>query len=131
MTTLYPAAAPTAPENLDAVIGENIHRLMWSAQDNQRKMAPLWGMSQAALSLKLRGKRPWFASEIDAAARHYRVTRDSLFKRLPDLDSNQEPIDFTLAPETQGTDELTAHRRAKEAAHHAVARVHGPGAEIC
>ena len=116
MTTVYPAPAPAPVENLDAVIGENVHRLMWLANDRQTQIAPILGMTQAALSLKLRGKRPWFAGEIDAAARHYRVTRDSLFKKLPGLDSNQEPIGFTPA------DQLRLHRAAKEAAHRATAR---------
>ncbi len=88
---LSPEEKPGA--NLDQVIGANIHTLMWRNQDSQSKIAPMWGMTQAALSLKLRGKRPWFAAEIDAAARHYRVTRDALFMKLLDLDSNQEPAD--------------------------------------
>lgn len=92
MTNADPTPAPQLSDNLDAVIGENIHRLMWAAQDKQAAISGKWGMSQAALSLKLRGKRPWFAAEIDSAARHYGVTRDALFTKLPGLDSNQEPI---------------------------------------
>ncbi len=69
----------TPARNLDAIIGANIHMLMWAAQESQSKIAPVWGMTQAALSLKLRGKRPWFAAEIDIAARYFGVTRDALF----------------------------------------------------
>jgi hypothetical protein len=65
---------------------------MWNRGETQTKIAPQWGMDQTTLSAKLRGKRPWFATEIDAAARHYGVTRDQLFSELPHLDSNQEPI---------------------------------------
>ena len=84
-------AQPQPELSLDAIIGANVHTLMWRTQESQSELAPRWGMSQAALSLKLRGKRPWFADEIDAAARHYKVTRDALFTKLPDMDSNHEP----------------------------------------
>jgi transcriptional regulator with XRE-family HTH domain len=90
------SSAETSPaysrREVDKIIGENIHRLMWRAQENQTQVAPSLGMSQSALSNKLRGKRPWFASEIEALAERYRVTPGSLFKELPHLDSNQEPI---------------------------------------
>lgn len=80
------APALTAPEaeNLDAVIGQNVHNLMWAAREKQSAIAPQWGMTQSALSLKLRGQRPWFASEIAAAARHYRVSVAALFTELPE-----------------------------------------------
>ena len=83
---------PRNERTIDQVIGANVHTLMWNRGETQTKVAPLWGMDQTTLSAKLRGKRPWFAVEIDAAARHYGVTRDSLFSELPHLDSNQEPI---------------------------------------
>ncbi len=83
--------APRPEPSADEIIGENVHRLMWRAGLSQSELAPQWGMTQASLSLKLRGKRPWFASEINAAAGHFRVTRDALFLKLPDVDSNHEP----------------------------------------
>lgn len=110
--------AQTQPERpVDFVIGENVHRLMWRNQDTQKSIGQMLGLTQSALSLKLRGKRPWFASEIDQLAKHYRKTRDELFTQLLDLDSNQEPIGKRVAPVSQ----LEAHRAAKMDAHHAVA----------
>ncbi len=85
---------PRNERTIDQVIGANIHTLMWNRGETQTRVAPLWGMDQTTLSAKLRGKRPWYAAEIDSAARHYGVTRDSLFSELPHLDSNQEPIGY-------------------------------------
>jgi len=109
-------AEPSTSRTLDQTIGANIHTLMWHAQESQSRVAPLWGMSQAALSLKLRGKRPWFADEIDAAARHFQVTRDALFTKLPDLDSNQEPTGSS-----SGLALLDDYRVKKIEAHTAIA----------
>lgn len=110
------AVAPEPSTSVDAVIGANVHVLMWRAQEPQTRLAPLLGITQSALSNKLRGKRPWFAAEIDWVARHYHVTRDALFSKLPDLDSNQEPPRSWLAPVSG----LESHRAAKLAAHSAV-----------
>ena len=82
----------TAP-SLDATIGANVHTLMWRAQHTQTAIANELGMSQAALSLKLRGKRPWYADEIDHLARKYRVAHGDLFTKLPD---DSEPHSTTV-----------------------------------
>lgn len=63
----------------DQIIGANIHTLMWNRGDKQTALAPAWGMDQTTLSAKLRGKRPWYAHEIEAAARRYGVSIDVLF----------------------------------------------------
>lgn len=81
--------------SVDTVIGENVHRLMWRAGESQNRIADQLGMTQGALSLKLRGKRPWFAAEIDAAARHYGVTRDQLF--AGDFNPNSPTPDYESA----------------------------------
>jgi hypothetical protein len=97
MTNAAQLPEPAGRPNLDQVIGSNVHRLMWDAHESQSKLAPQWGMTQAALSLKLRGKRPWFAEEIDAAARHFRVTRDALFTRPePVGPTGLEPMTSTV-----------------------------------
>ena len=68
-----------ADRSVDVIIGENVHRLMWRNGDTQLSMAPLLGMTQGALSNKLKGKRPWFAAEIDAVVARYNVTHGDLF----------------------------------------------------
>ncbi|MFP7833092.1 helix-turn-helix domain-containing protein [Marisediminicola sp. LYQ134] len=84
---LEPAEAPS----VDAVIGRNVDYLVWRTRETRASLANHLGMTAGALSHKLRGRRPWTATEIELVARRYRVTIDSLFKVLPDLDSNQEP----------------------------------------
>ena len=108
------ATAPHAP-SVDEVIGRNVDFLIWRHREKKATTAAALGISPQSLSQKLTGQRPWTASEIQRAARRFRVKIDDLFVMLPDLDSNQEPIGYTPA------DELRRHRAAKEAAHHAIA----------
>jgi hypothetical protein len=97
MTNEQTAPAQDAGRTADQVIGENVHRLMWRAQENQSRLAPQWGMTQTSLSLKLRGKRPWFAGEIVSAARHFGVSIEALFETDDDgwapSGSNRRPTD--------------------------------------
>ena len=91
------SAAVFTERTTDQVIGENVHRLMWRAQESQSALAPRWGMTQASLSLKLRGRRPWFAAEIAAAARYFGVSVNALFESDDDewapSGSNRRPTD--------------------------------------
>lgn len=109
------ATAETAP-SIDAVIGRNVDFLIWRSRERKAQTAAALGMSPQSLSQKLNGQRPWSAAEIQRAARRFHVSIDDLFRELPGLDSNQEPIGYTPA------DELRRHRAEKEAAHKAVAR---------
>ncbi len=86
-----PIATTQRQSAADEIIGENIHRLMWKARLTQTQLAMRLGMTQGALSRKLRGDRPWFAGEIKSAADTFKVPVGALFSQLPDLDSNQEP----------------------------------------
>ncbi|MGN6503138.1 MAG: helix-turn-helix domain-containing protein [Pseudolysinimonas sp.] len=86
------ATAPAAPST-DAIIGRNVDFLIWRSREKKATTADALGMSPQSLSQKLAGQRPWTASEIQRAARRFNVSIDTLFKKLPDLDSNQEPID--------------------------------------
>lgn len=90
--SIEPVAPAHRDRSVDVTIGENVHRLMWRAHESQNKVAAAFGMTQGALSLKIRGKRPWFAAEIDAAARHYKVTRDALFD--PGFSPNPSTPDY-------------------------------------
>ena len=64
--------------NLDTVVGRNIHARMWDARITQTKAAPAIGVTQSALSKKLRGERPWTLDELYAAARVLGCTVDDL-----------------------------------------------------
>lgn len=80
--------------DLDEVIGENVHQLMWRGHISQTAFAPLLNLTQSGLSHKLRGRRPWTAAEINAAALHFGVSRDSLFSRAtPGAPVNDDPSD--------------------------------------
>lgn len=63
----------------DEIIGERIHQLMWRAQVSQTQFAPELGVGQAALSLKLRGRRGWSAADLIAVARYFDVSVGYLF----------------------------------------------------
>lgn len=109
--------APAHRHNVDAIIGDNIHRLMWLARKTQTETAISLGMTQGALSRKLRGERPWYADEIMAASVLFQRDVGDLFKLLPDHDSNVEPADIWSAAEYRLT-QIASHPR-----------FHGPAAD--
>jgi len=106
------ASAPDVP-TVDSIIGRNIDFLIWRSRERKAAAAAGLGMSPQSLSQKLAGQRPWSAAEIQRAAARFRVSIDTLFTQLPDLDSNQEPIGSPLH-EIIHLDEL----RQKKAAVH-------------
>lgn len=65
--------------NVDAVIGEAVHTLMWRQGITQAAMAAALDLDQSALSRKLHGSRPWKASEVMAAADFLSVTPGELY----------------------------------------------------
>ena len=67
------------PRGTDAVVGERVHQLMWRNHESQTSFAPRLGIGQAALSMKLRGRRGWSTDEVLTVARHFGVSVDYLF----------------------------------------------------
>jgi transcriptional regulator with XRE-family HTH domain len=49
---------------IDTLIGEAVHRAMWRRRLQQIEVAPRVGMTQSALSKKIRGQRPWSVEEV-------------------------------------------------------------------
>jgi hypothetical protein len=49
---------------IDTLIGEAVHRAMWRRRLQQIDVAPRAGMTQSALSKKIRGLRPWSVEDI-------------------------------------------------------------------
>lgn len=82
---------------VDAVIGRNVDYLIWQSRQTKAALAARMGITGGALGHKLRGRRPWAAAELQFVATHFRVSIDSLFRELPDLDSNQEPAGIVTA----------------------------------
>lgn len=91
---------------VDQEIGERIHGLMWRQRVSQVRLAAALGVTQGAISKKVHGERPWFASELLDVARALNVHVSALLPGLDDddpegasvmvplprLDSNQQPF---------------------------------------
>jgi transcriptional regulator with XRE-family HTH domain len=90
-------------DTADQLIGERIHHLMWRQRISQTRLAAMLGMTQSALSKKVHGERPWFASELIAVAKVLNTQVSALLPveidpdppaiPLPRLDLNQQPFD--------------------------------------
>lgn len=69
MTTRLESAAPVDGRSFDEQLGEAIHQVMWRRKITQTEFAArVLGITQSALSQKLRGKRPFLAGELVAVA---------------------------------------------------------------
>lgn len=66
-------------QSTDALIGERVHQLMWRSRLSQVAFAGAIGVTQSAISKKLRGERPWFAEELVSAASVLGVSIGYLF----------------------------------------------------
>ena len=62
----------------DVAIGEAVHHEMWRQGVPQSRLAKKLGITQSALSRKVRGRRPFYASEVMAIARELRVPVEQL-----------------------------------------------------
>lgn len=69
----------------EALMGERVHNLIWRAKITQTAFARTLGLSQTALSRKLRGDRAFTLDEILAVSRELRVSLDYLFGRSDDM----------------------------------------------
>lgn len=67
----------------DAYIGEQVHRRMWRLRLRQTELAPHLGMTQSALSRKLRGERAWSFDDVQTIAGLLGVDRDDLLPPRP------------------------------------------------
>lgn len=74
--------------SFDEQLGEAIHQVMWRRRITQTDLArQVLGITQSALSQKLRGKRPFYAGELVAIA-------DALELDLNDITSRNKPGPF-------------------------------------
>ena len=74
MTTTTEALTADAPLSGDQLAGRRVHMLMWDAKVSQRQLAPRLGMTQAALSKKVRGERGWSIDELLTVAAALKTT---------------------------------------------------------
>lgn len=76
-------AAPDA-QNVNVVMGERVHQLMWRAGITQTALAPILGLGQTGLSHKLRGKRAFAHDEILYISDIFGVSLDYLYGKTND-----------------------------------------------
>lgn len=65
--------------NINAEIGRRINRKMADAGMTQGQLAEAMGLTQAAISRKIAGERPWFPGELMDAAGILDMTVGELF----------------------------------------------------
>ncbi len=70
------------PDSVDAIIAENTELLLKRAHDQKQALAFVLGIEPSSLSHKLKGRRPWTATEIDIIATRYGVPHGALFQPL-------------------------------------------------
>lgn len=72
-----------ADESLNAKIGQQVQQWMAAAGMRQGTLAKELGLTQAAVSRKLSGERPWFPDELAAVAALFGGTVGELFGEIP------------------------------------------------
>ena len=97
----------TVSGDMDARVGRLVHQMMWDRHLTQTAVANQLGITQPALSKKLRGDRGWSAQEIVTVAQVLATSSSYLLgetsdprppsgsgpdggEKLPRLDSNQQ-----------------------------------------
>jgi len=75
-------------DSADAVVGRNVHVLMWRAGMPQRTLAVALDLDQSALSKKLHGRRTWTVDELLATAL---VLQVDVAELLPGSDYEPRP----------------------------------------
>lgn len=71
MTTDVSPEVPANQRTYDEQLGEAVHQVLWRRRIKQGDFAEqVLGITQSALSNKLRGKRPFFAGELSIIAAH-------------------------------------------------------------
>ncbi|MCP3811815.1 helix-turn-helix domain-containing protein, partial [Mycobacteriaceae bacterium Msp059] len=79
MTTDVSAVAEYGERTYDERLGEAIHQELWRRRIKQTEFAQnVLGITQSALSSKLRGRRPFFAGEVSVIAKTLGVSVSEL-----------------------------------------------------
>lgn len=78
-----PRTADQPPRAVNELVGERIHRELWTRRISQTEFAPKLNLSQSALSKKLRGERAFGIDEVLAIAFLLKMPVEEL---LPQLD---------------------------------------------
>lgn len=85
MTTPLAAAEPRI--NVNEVIGQNVHWLLWRKRGTQRALAAVLGVEPSVMSKKLRGTSAWSAQQVFTAAQFL----DSSVAKLYEINTPTQP----------------------------------------
>ena len=61
-------AATVQRAEIDVLIGQRVHHVLWRRKLQQRELAAALGITQSTLSRRLRGESAWFAGDLVAVA---------------------------------------------------------------
>ena len=82
---------------LTSTVSRNVRAMMAANGVSQMEMARAMGLSQTAVSKRLRGLTPWDTNDLEIVARVLRVRPEALLTSLlPHQDSNLEPAGYRL-----------------------------------
>lgn len=80
---------------LTSTVSRNVRAMMAANGVSQMEMARAMGLSQTAVSKRLRGLTPWDTNDLEIVARVLRVRPEALLTSLlPHQDSNLEPAGY-------------------------------------
>lgn len=108
-------ATPNVRELIAANLDAELTRQRWT----KRKAAAALGISHVYVSRRTSGEVELSGSDLAMFSEFLAIPVSRFFVKLPDLDSNQEPIGFTL-----GVVDIADWQRDKVAAHTAIASDH-------
>jgi transcriptional regulator with XRE-family HTH domain len=103
------------PKPVNELVGMNVSIAAQRRGITQKDLAEAIGVTQTSMSRRISGTTDWSPDEMERVARILRVEVARLFVKLPDLDSNQEPIGLQTAAVVSLT-ERRAQRDLRESA---------------
>ena len=110
-------AATVQRAEIDVLIGQRVHHVLWRRKIQQRELAAKLGITQSTLSRRLRGESAWFAGDLVALAETLGVSVGWLFGEDETVrPKGLEPLTFWFgvcehggsgfAPSTEALDDL-------------------------
>jgi len=90
-------AATVQRAEIDVLIGQRVHHVLWRRKIPQTELAATLGITQSTLSRRLRGESAWFAGDLVALAETLGVSVGWLFGEEETVrPKGLEPLTFWL-----------------------------------